>query len=72
MRSAARAPPAFVAEGAGEVVEPPDPEVFVVDVPRVELDDPVFELVELVLVVAPGGAVPKFMLTTAATLSRLF
>jgi len=72
VRRAAVAPPAFVVEGAVEVVELPEPVVVVVDVPRVELDDPVLELVELVFIVAPAGALPKLILTTAAVSSQLF
>jgi len=71
VRRAVTAPPAFVVEGAVEVVKLPDP-VVVVNVPRIELDDPVLELAELVFVVQPGGALPKLMLTTAATSSQLF
>jgi hypothetical protein len=71
-RRAATPPPAFAVEGAVEVVGPPDPVVVVVDILRVELDDPVLELAELVFALQPGGALPKLMLTTAATLFQLF
>lgn len=71
-RRAATAPPAFVVEGAVEVVELPDPVAVVVVVPRVEPDNPVLELAELVFAVQPAGALPKLMLTTGATSFQLF